>query len=71
MDTVGRVEAAALNSQISGRLPFLPRRPAASFLKIEAIQVHHLCPRRDEVADELLFRIGAGVHFGQGPELGV
>src|SRR5712664_2155069 len=39
--------------------------------KVEAIEVHHLGPGRDEVLDELRLRIRASVDLGQGPELGV
>src|SRR6059036_3606750 len=39
--------------------------------KVEAIEVHHLGPRRDEVLDELRLRIRASVDLRQGPELGV
>ena len=35
--------------------------------KVEAIEVHHLVPGRDEVVDELLPGVGAAVNFGQGP----
>src|SRR6059036_739681 len=39
--------------------------------KVEAIDVHHLGPGRDEVLDELRLRIRASVDLRQGPELGV
>src|ERR1700730_9609108 len=39
--------------------------------KVEAIEVHHLGPRRDEVLDELRLRIRASVDLRQSPELGV
>src|SRR5712691_6562253 len=39
--------------------------------KVEAIEVHHLGPRRDEVLDELRLRIRASVDLREGPELGV
>ncbi len=39
--------------------------------EVEAIQVHHLGPRRDEVLHELLFRIRTSVNLRQGAELGV
>src|SRR5690242_8954850 len=42
--------------------------PATS-RQIEAIQVHHLVPGRNEVMHELLLRIRAAVDFGQRPEL--
>src|SRR5437899_4034264 len=39
--------------------------------EVEAIEVHHLGPGRDEVLDELRLRIRASVDLRQGPELGV
>src|SRR2546426_8839624 len=38
---------------------------------VEAIEVHHLGPGRDEVLDELCLRIRASVDLRQCPELGV
>ena len=40
-------------------------------LQVEAIEVHHLGPGRDEVADELLLRVRTAINFGQRTELGV
>ena len=37
----------------------------------EAVEVHHLVPRRHEVAHELLLGVVGGVDLGEGPELGV
>src|SRR6266851_7613246 len=51
-----------------------PQDPKAYSLrsrKVEAIEVHHLGPGRDEVLDELRLRIRASVDLRQGPELGV
>src|SRR5262245_56915941 len=39
--------------------------------QVEAIEVHHLGPRRDEVLDELRLRIRASVDLREGPELGI
>src|SRR6266545_5508705 len=39
--------------------------------KVEAIEVHYLGPRGDEVLDELRLRIRASVDLRQGPEQGV
>ena len=39
--------------------------------KVEAIQVHHLVPGRNEIVDELLLPIRTAVNFSQGAELGV
>ncbi len=39
--------------------------------KVEAVQVHHLGPRRHEVLHELLLRVGAAVDLRDGPQLGV
>ena len=38
---------------------------------VEAIQVHHLRPRGDEVLHELLLRIRTSVHLGQSSQLRV
>src|SRR5260370_1270341 len=38
---------------------------------IEAIEVHHLGPRRHEVLYELLLRVRAGIDFGQRAQLRV
>ena len=38
---------------------------------VEAIEIHHLVPRRDEVGHELLAGIGRPVDLRDGPELGV
>ena len=32
---------------------------------IESIEVHDFVPRRDEIANELLLRVGAGVDLGE------
>ncbi len=39
--------------------------------EIEAIQVHHLAPGRDEVVDELFLRVGTRIDFSQSAELRV
>src|SRR5439155_3065584 len=39
--------------------------------KVEAIEVHHLGPRADEVLNELRLRVRASVDLREGPELGV
>ena len=39
--------------------------------KVEAVEIHDLVPRRDEVLHELLLRVVAGVDLGDGAELGV
>src|SRR3954469_9075591 len=39
-------------------------RQSESSVDVEAIEVHHLDPRVDEVAHELLLRVGACVDFG-------
>ena len=38
-------------------------------VQVEAIQVHHLRPGRDEVGDELLLRVRAAVDFGDRAQL--
>jgi hypothetical protein len=45
--------------------------PRSISVEVEAIEVHHLVPGRDEAVDELLFPIGASVDFSQGAELAV
>ena len=39
--------------------------------EVEAIEVHHLVPRRHEVMDEPPLRVGASVDFREGAELGI
>src|SRR5689334_8535089 len=41
------------------------------FLDVESIQVHHLVPRGDEVAHELLLRVAGRIDFCQRAELGI
>ena len=48
-----------------------PRAYSLRSRKVEAIEVHHLGPGRDEVLDELRLRIRASVDLRQGAELGV
>ena len=40
-------------------------------MEIKPIQVHHLVPGGDEVLQELMLGIGAGVDLGQGAQLGI
>ena len=50
----------------SGRLMmFLNGR---NLRQIEAVQVHHLDPSRDEVVNKLLLGISAGIDFRQGAQ---
>ncbi|MBW2489129.1 MAG: hypothetical protein JRE72_17035, partial [Deltaproteobacteria bacterium] len=39
--------------------------------EVEAVKVHYLVPRRNEVVQELLLGVFTSVDFRQGPELGV
>ncbi len=39
--------------------------------EVEAVQIHHLVPRRHEVAHKLLLRVVAGIDFRDGSELRV
>src|SRR5689334_8703188 len=48
-----------------------PRAQAVGSWPVEAVEVHHLDPRRHEVLDELLLRVGAGIDLRQGAELRV
>src|SRR3954468_644395 len=50
-----------------------PRGPTwtGGSAEVEAVEVHDLVPRGDEVLDEPLLRVVAGVDLGDGPELGV
>src|SRR6516162_9616771 len=43
----------------------------ACLLQIEAVQIHHLAPRRGKVTHKCPLRVVAGIEFGEGPELGV
>src|SRR6266478_7495709 len=76
---LSRLPGGSLNLDVVRDDP-MPRRgcsaqdPKAYSLRsreVEAIEVHHLGPRRDEVLDELRLRIRASVDLRQGPELGV
>ena len=49
--------------------PATSRRQASD--RVEPVEVHHLDPRRDEVADELLPRVVARVDLGERAQLGV
>src|SRR5581483_7870870 len=46
------------------------RRPRSGG-EIEAVEVHHLGPRRREVLHELLLRVGTGIDLGEGAQLRV
>src|ERR1700722_7597279 len=39
------------------------------FCEIKPIEVHHLCPSRDEILCELLSRVGRRVDLGDGAQL--
>ena len=39
--------------------------------QVEAVQIHHLVPRGDEIVHKHLLRIGACVHLRDGSEIGV
>src|SRR5580700_3574286 len=39
--------------------------------QVEPVEVHDLVPGRDEVSDELLLGVIAGVDLGDGPQLGI
>ena len=59
-----------------GRLESVAHRhrrcaPTRARAELEAVQHHHLVPRRDEVLDESLLRVAAGVDLGEGAELRV
>jgi hypothetical protein len=58
---------AASDRQLIGDVRLRARRRRSS--NVEAIEVHHLAPRRYEVLDELLLRVVASIDFRQGPEL--
>ena len=49
----------------------MDRQNFSELREVEAIQVHHLVPRRDEVVDEFLLRVRASINFRQGAQLGV
>ena len=74
----GPPRAVAVVRYFTSTLMF-PSRPASRIRRsiaggsceVEAIEVHHLVPGRDEVLDELLLRVRAAVDLRQGAELGV
>ncbi len=43
-------------------------QPALKSGKVEAVEIHHLSPRRYKVLYELLQRVLTSVHFGYSPE---
>ena len=47
-----------------GRTPH-PPKPAKPLREVEAVEVHHLRPRGDEVLHELLLPVGAAIDFRQ------
>ena len=47
------------------------RGPPQASREVEAIQIHDLIPRRDEIVDEFLSGVGAAVHLGQSAQLGM
>src|SRR5262249_60514995 len=49
--------------------PLQPCPPRSG--EVEAVQVHHLGPRRHEVLHELLLRVRASVDFAEGAQLRV
>ena len=46
------------------------RRTSVALLQVEAIELHHLGPRVDEVAYHLLLSIDGGVDLSDGAKLG-
>ncbi len=44
---------------------------SGSLRQIESVEVHNLIPGGHEVVNKFSLSIGATVHLGQGPELGV
>src|SRR5262245_24383345 len=59
---------SARSGHVLSRLRFrMPRRPLRG--QVEAVEVHHLGPRRHEVLDELLLRVGGRVDLGEGAQL--
>src|SRR5260370_36886977 len=51
--------------------PGRPGRRTAGSGEVEPVEVHHLAPRRDEVAHDLLLRVVAGVDLRERAQLGV
>src|SRR5262249_55250529 len=57
---------SARSGHVLSRLRFrMPRRPLRG--QVEAVEVHHLGPRRHEVLDELLLRVGGRVDLAHRP----
>src|SRR5438034_10675911 len=76
-EPIGGTAGRPLRTRLGSRTPRRgcstqdPKAYSLRSRKVEAIEVHHLGPRRDEVLDELRLRIRASVDLRQGPELGV
>jgi hypothetical protein len=63
----------ACNRKPSSEALFRRDEPVMRGLRdeVEAIEVHHLVPRRGEIMHELLLGIRTSIDLGQSPELGV
>lgn len=40
-------------------------------LQVKTVKIHHFCPRRRKVSDELFLSVVASVNFGEGAEFRV
>ena len=61
---------------IKAKSPALLQEGGAFYVRrklgqVEAVEVHHFRPGGGEVRDELVLGIVAGIHFGDGSQLGV
>src|SRR5262249_53876383 len=61
------VASNARGRGLGERLKSLPPRSG----EVEAVEVHHLAPRRHEVLHELFLRVRARIDFREGSQLGV
>jgi hypothetical protein len=65
----GAVPRGAPQGRTSLPGPVVPSSPASLSTQVEAVQIHHLRTRGDEVLDELLARVRARVDLGPPAQL--
>src|SRR5215510_9905551 len=64
-----RTCAASISAEAALQKPLKSLPPRSG--EVEAVEVHHLGPRRHEVLHKLLLRVRARVDFAEGAQLGV
>lgn len=52
-----------LGKQMPGRLAGVTNFTAADLFEVKPVEIHHLCPCRDKILDELLLTILRGIDF--------